>query len=139
MPRHRPGTMKILHPMTKILPVLAALATAACASRQPETAELPPPCTAEAAARARADGTIVMAPTASHLLPPPTLAAGTDSVRIDLVVGVDGRVVHGRTRVTGTDAPRAVRQLTAWAEGVRFRPATTGGCAIESQTSLTIS
>ena len=130
--------MKISRRAAKLLPTIAALGAASCGVGM-ETSELPPPCAPDVAARARADSTTVQPPAADILRIPPELPSGTGPVRVYLRVGVDGRVVPGTARVTGTDDPRAVRRLSAWAASLRFRPATYEGCGIEVDTQLMVS
>jgi hypothetical protein len=127
--------------MTKgILPAALVLCAAGCAAAPREAVDLPPPCVPEVAARALGDSGAVTPPAADALMIPPDRAAGTGTYtyRITVLIGVDGRVVPGSVRVAGPEDPRFTARLVRWAAGLRFRPATFEGCAVQRETEVTV-
>jgi hypothetical protein len=117
------------------------LAAAGCAAGQQQAVDLPPPCAPDVATRILADrSAIITPPTASTLSIPPERPGGgpASTYRLTLTVAVDGQVVPGSVRVAGPDHPAYTPRLVRWAEGIRFRPATAEGCAIQEDTELVL-
>lgn len=93
------------------------------------------------AARVRIDTTAaIQPPIVRQMMIPPDLPRGSagGTFRVSVTVGVEGRVVPGSVRVAGPPDAEYVRRLTGWAERLRLRPATAGGCAIERETTLAV-
>jgi hypothetical protein len=127
--------------MKRIVPLaLAVFAAAGCAALPRAAVNLPPPCAPDVAARILADGTrTISPPTVDSLVIPPERPGGAPrgTYSLTFTVGVDGRVAPGTVRVE-PDHPGYTRSLVRWAERLRFRPATSEGCALQQEMTLTL-
>lgn len=121
---------------------LVLLSAAGCAAGSRQAVDLPPPCAPDVAARILADSTAAITPpTVNTLAIPPERPASVRQAtyQVTFMVGADGGVVPGTVRVAGPDHAGFTRSLVRWAEGLRLVPATSQGCAIQQEITLTLS